>query len=42
MSAATFESVVAGTLAEESQRQLGRAKRAAIWAVAVIAASVPR
>ena len=34
---ATFESVVAGTLAEESKRQLGRAKQAAIWAVAAIA-----
>ena len=37
MSGATFDAVVAGMLAEESQRQLGRAKRAMIWAAAAIA-----
>jgi phosphonate transport system permease protein len=37
MSAATFESAVAGALAQESERRMRRATRGAIWAVAVVA-----
>jgi phosphonate transport system permease protein len=37
MSAATFEAAVTSALAQESERRMRRATRAAIWAVAVVA-----